>query len=186
MAELTLIKADVVIGEGATQILIEKQFVLARPLLKVVDEQYEVDIYHTEVCEDKVIFNGLVQKNLIYKTPVTPAGNPPGWRDDNNNNSYSLDGDVVFHEEVLQFAGFVSVDGAQAEDNVQIIEAVVKECTAFIPTLEENGLVLEGKQKFIVDVGIKVTRHEQIYVLAEEPGFSSGSNSTSSSTGLND
>jgi hypothetical protein len=181
MAELTLIKADVVIGEGATQILIEKQFVLARPLLKVVDEQFDVDIYHTEVCEDKVIFNGVVQKNLIYKTPVVPAGNPSGWRDDNNN-PYSLDGDVVFHEEVLQFAGFVSVDGAQAGDDVQIIEAAVKECTAFIPTKEENGLVLEGKQKFIVDVGIKVTRHEQIYILAEEPVPPC----KSSSTGLND
>ncbi|MBE0467799.1 MAG: DUF3794 domain-containing protein [Candidatus Desulforudis sp.] len=172
MSHRTLIKADVVIGEGKTQILIEKQFMLKWPLKKVVDEQFDVDIFHTEVCTDKVLFNGEVQKNLIFKTPFEKK-----WRTEEEESEDETrhfpppevieqqDGFVVFHEEVIQFAGFVNVKGARAGDHVQILEAAVKDCTAFIPTkVDKNDLVLEGKQKFIVDVVIKVTRKEQIWV----------------------
>ncbi len=179
MSHLTLIKADVVVGEGKTQILIEKQFKLKWPLKKVVDEQFDVDIFHTEVCTDKVLFNGEVQKNLIYKTPFEKK---PKWRGEEDEGAEDevrhfpppevieqQDGFVVFHEEVIQFAGFVNILGARLGDDVQILEAQVKDCTAFIPIKEANGLIWEGKQKFIVDVVIKVTRHEQIYVEKKPP-----------------
>jgi|GEM_PF-2926763 hypothetical protein len=177
MSHPTLIKADVVIGEGKTQILIEKQFKLKWPLKKMVDEQFDVDIFHTEVCTDKVLFNGEVQKNLIYKTPFEK---PHNWRTEEETEGEARhwpppemieqqDGLVVFHEEVIQFAGFVNIKGARAGDDVQIIEALVKDCTVFISTKEHKGLIWEGKQKFIVDVVIKVTRHEQIYVEQKFP-----------------
>jgi len=174
----TLIKADVVIGEGKTQILIEKQFMLKWPLKKVVDEQFDVEIFHTEVCTDKVLFNGEVQKNLIYKTPFEKhkwrAEDEEEIEDDARHFPPPVvvelqDGFVVFHEEVIQFAGFVNIPGTRAGDDVQIIEAAVKDCTAFIPTKMKNNLVIEGKQKFIVDVLIKVTRHEQIWVESKTP-----------------
>jgi len=166
---MPLIKTEVVIGEGSTQVLCEKAFSLKWPLKKVVHEIFDVEITNCEVCTDKVIFNGLVQKNLIYKTPADPPPNTEGQSSLCCCTSVSSqDGFIVFHEEVLGFAGFVEIPGAQPGDNYQVEIAEVSDCTKFHPEVDPDGLIRHGKQKFIIDVTIKVTRTEQIDV--EEVG----------------
>lgn len=153
-----LIKADVVVGEATTQVLVvsdEIRFCI--PVFKVVDEKTEAKITGCHVCQDKVVFNGELQKNIIYKEPP--------------NTCNCQEGHVVYHELVLPFAGFVEIPGARVGDICEVEFAGVKDGCNFLIPLEkdEAGSILRAKQKMVVEVTIKVLRLEQIEVALVAP-----------------
>lgn len=153
-----LIKADVVVGEATTQVLVVSDRIkFCTPVFKVVEERTDVKITGCHVCTDKVVFNGELQKNIIYKEPPNECG--------------CREGHLIYHELVLPFAGFVEIPGAQPGDICQVEAAGVKDgCNFFIPLESDaEGCVVAAKQKTVVEVTLKVLRPEQIDVAVVAP-----------------
>ncbi|MEW6769817.1 MAG: DUF3794 domain-containing protein [Bacillota bacterium] len=156
---MALIKTEVVVGEAATQVLVIKEDVIFDPpLYKVIQEDLTVEIGDCLVCADKVLFNGKLIKDIIYKGVGCERG--------------FIEREVRWVEVSVPFAGFVDVPGAQVGDGCQVEFAGVKDCNFLIPTetaqVEDRtgliGVVRKALQKTIVDVTVKVVRTEQIEV----------------------
>jgi hypothetical protein len=153
-----LIKTEVVVGEVTTQVLVVSDTIkFCTPVFKLVEERTDVSITDCRVCDGKVIFNGELQKNIIYKAPPTGCD--------------CREGPVVYHELVLPFAGFVEVPGALPGDRCQVESAGVRDlCNFFIPlTRDEKGFITCAQQKTVVDVTLKVVRVEQLDVAVVGP-----------------
>lgn len=151
---MALIKTEVVVGEATTQVLvIKEQIHFDPPLYRVVQEDLTVEISDCLVCADKVIFNGKLVKNIVYKAGKTET---------------EVSGAVRWVEIEVPFAGFVEVPGAKVGDRCQIEFAGAKDCNFLLPTKTvsygDTELVEEAMQKTIVDVSVKVVRTEQIEV----------------------
>ncbi|MGQ9512396.1 DUF3794 domain-containing protein [Thermodesulfitimonas sp.] len=152
---MALIKTEVVVGEATTQVLVIKDAIrFDPPLYKVIQEDLTAEVSDCLVCTDKVIFNGRLVKNIIYK-----AGQP----------DTKTPGEVRWVEVEVPFAGFVDVPGAQVGDGCQIEFAGAKDCNFLLPTRTipcgAVELVEEAMQKTIVDITVKVVRTEQIEVV---------------------
>ncbi|RDV83445.1 DUF3794 domain-containing protein [Ammonifex thiophilus] len=133
-------QVDEVVGIGSTQILLVRDITFAVPVYEVVEELFTVNITDCHVCTDKVIFNGTVEKNIVYKTPPGVTG----------------EGTIAYHKEDFTFSGFVTVPGAKPGDKCQIEKAEVGDCRFLIPATSPP--YTSARQKFIVDVAIKVIR----------------------------
>lgn len=146
-----LIKTEVVIGEVTTQVFIVSDIMtFGTPVYKVIDEITEVAVDDCFVCTDKVVFNGTLTKNLIFKEQPDPQ---------------TGEGRVLFHETRLPFTGFVEVPGAEPGDTCQVESARVGDCNFLLPlTRDAWGNVLTAQEKTIVEITLKVTRTEQIEV----------------------
>lgn len=156
---MAVIKTEVVVGEATTQVLVIKEdIVFDPPLYKVIREDVAVEIGDCLVCAGKVVFNGKLVKDIVYKGAECKQG--------------SVEREVRWVEVAVPFAGFVDLPGAQAGDGCQIEFAGVRDCNFLIPTetaqLEDQkepiSVVRKALQKTIVEVTVKVVRTEQIEV----------------------
>lgn len=143
-----LVKTEIVVGEAVTEVFILSDPVtFYTPVYKVVNQSAEVTISDCLVCTDKVIFNGAVTENLIYKEQPDLATGA---------------GRVFYHETRLPFSGFVVVPGAKPGDNCQVEFAGVKDCNFLVPLVADAAGIRIAVQKVIIAVKLKVTRSEQI------------------------
>jgi hypothetical protein len=144
------IKADVVVGTGATQVLVFTPLItFCPPAHKIIEERIDVTITKCVPTTDKVIFNGTMQKNIIYKEPPGQGGG----------------GTVRFVEVIETFAGFIVIPGTLPDDQCQVEFAGVRNDNFVLNPLtrdQETGAILTAEQKAIIDVEIKVTREQQI------------------------
>ncbi|NLK52234.1 MAG: DUF3794 domain-containing protein [Syntrophomonadaceae bacterium] len=145
------IRVPEVIGRQTTEVLLVDDITFTTPVFKIIDVLIDVEITDCFVCTDKVIFNGRMQKNIVYKAPRDPA---------------TGEGTVNYREFVRDFAGFVVIPGVLKDDECLVERAVVRQdCEVFIPTERDaNGNIVAATEKVIIDVDIKVLRPRQITV----------------------
>ena len=142
------IKTEVVVGEARTQLLIVSDPVTFHtPVYSLLDAVGEVSIDHCLVCTDKVLFNGTLTENLIYKERPHPA---------------TGEGRILYHELKLPFSGFVALPGAKPGDNCQVESAGVGGGNFLVPLMADAAGIRIAVEKAIVEVKLKVTRVEQV------------------------
>ena len=132
-----LIKAEVVIGENTRQVMLESNFTLFVPAVKIRDIQARVLDVTAQIIPNKVVIQGVVHKQIFFV--------------DANNR-------VMHQSENVPFSTFIDVPGAGTNMNVQVRPVV--EHVGFIftpPTLLH--------QKVVLEIFVKVTETRQINVV---------------------
>lgn len=171
--EKICIKVPKVIGRNQTQILIEAviPFPPEYPAVEIKDIQKEVRNLRIFVCKDKVLINGILHKNINYKTFEKEL--EPGCRCDFTDGYY---GDVRHVGVNIPFAGFIEIPGAKKGDDFQVEFAGVEDCCE-VDILENPVCPSKAKtvtayrslrEKVIVKIDLKVLREVQITVKPEE------------------
>lgn len=132
-----LIRAEVVIGEATKQLLVENNFTLSQPAIKIRNITAELRNLTTELIIDKVIIQGILHKQIFF------VG------EDN----------IVHHQsEDVPFSTFLDIFGAEPGMNVQVhptIETVL--FNLLTPTLLH--------QKVVIEFFVKVTESTQLNIL---------------------
>lgn len=132
-----LVRAEVVIGEATKQLLVENNFTLSQPAIKIRNITAEIRNLTTEIIIDKVIIQGILHKQIFF------VG------EDN----------IVHHQsEDVPFSTFLDIFGAEPGMNVQIhptIETVL--FNLLTPTLLH--------QKVVIEFFVKVTESTQLNIL---------------------
>ena len=132
-----LIKAEVVIGENTRQVMLESNFTLFVPAVKIRDIQARVQDVTAQIIPNKIVIQGVVHKQIFFV--------------DANNR-------VMHQSENVPFSTFIDVPGAGTNMNVQVRPVV--EHVGFIftpPTLLH--------QKVVLEIFVKVTETRQINVV---------------------
>lgn len=132
-----LIKAEVVIGENTRQVMLESNFTLFVPAVKIRDIQARVLDITAQIIPNKIVIQGVVHKQIFFV--------------DANNR-------VMHQAENVPFSTFIDVPGAGTNMNVQVRPVV--EHVGFIftpPTLLH--------QKVVLEIFVKVTETRQINVI---------------------
>jgi hypothetical protein len=165
------IKVPEVIGRNSCQVLVECviPFPEQYPAVEIKDIQKEVRDLIVHVCKNKVLINGILHKNVNYKTY---EGNSDFYYCYQKYDSYY--GDVRHVAANIPFACFIEIPGACPGDDFQIEFADVED-TCEVDILEdpcsEKGHVKEYKklrEKVIIKIDLKVLRHVQITVKPEK------------------
>ena len=165
------IKVPEVIGRYSCQTLVECviPFPEQYPAVEIKDIHKEVRDLIVHVCKNKVLINGILHKNINYKTF---EGKSDFYYCYQKYDSYY--GDVRHVAVNIPFACFIEVPGARPGDDYQIEYADVED-TCELDILEDpcqsKGTVKEYKklrEKVIVKVDLKVLREVQITVKPEK------------------
>lgn len=166
------IKVPEVIGRNTTQILVECviPFPAQFPALEIKDITKEVRNLVVHVCKNKVLINGILHKNINYKTFEGESK-----FECNCSKSDTFFGSVRHVGVNIPFAGFIEIPGARPGDEFQVEFAGVEDgCELDI--LEEPIPVSQQchinafkvlREKVIILIDIKVLRHIQITVRPE-------------------
>jgi len=166
------IKVPEVVGRNDTQILVEAviPFPPEFPAVEIKDIKKEVRNLRIFVCKNKVLINGILHKNINYKTFEEKL--------ENVCKCDSIDGffgDVRHVAVNIPFAGFIEIPGARPGDDFQVEFAGVEdECEVDI--LEDPIEIFKDcvvafrqlREKVIVKIDLKVLREVQITVKPEE------------------
>lgn len=133
-----LLKIERVIGENQGQTLIERTVSLPNPAIKITQIDARVLECETEIIENKVIMQGIIEKQIFY------------IGEDNVEHH--------FHEE-MSFSHFLDLPGAEAGMNVELIPTIeyIKPC------LSADGLTL--KQEVVLELFVKVTETVQMHLM---------------------
>ncbi|QEK10929.1 DUF3794 domain-containing protein [Crassaminicella thermophila] len=153
MAEL--IKVPKVIGTGSAQYLSVVDIPFNIPVFEIIDIIKKVEITDCYVVDNKVIINGELNKNIIYKTKE---------EEEQFDNVTRVCGDVVHCTVTIPFALFVEVPGALEGDQCQIEDAFVEGERDVERDFNTDGTFNTLHEKSIIRVDVKVTRTEQICV----------------------
>ncbi|QZY54995.1 DUF3794 domain-containing protein [Crassaminicella profunda] len=160
MAEL--IKVPKVVGTGSTQYLSVVEIPLCVPAFEIVDIIKKVTITGCKVINNKVIINGNLSKNIIYKT-LEESEPFPGFQ--------RVCGDVVHTTVNIPFSTFIDVEGALEDDECHIEDAFVEGSEEIEQDFNEDGTFNSLEEKTVIKIDVKVTRLEQICVETSEDCF---------------
>lgn len=129
-----LVRAEVVIGEGTKQLLIETNVTLERAAIKIRNITAEIRNLTTELIQDKIIIQGILHKQIFF------VG------EDN----------IVHHQaEDVPFSTFIDIFGTEPGMNVQVHPVIETILFSLIrPTLLH--------QKVVVEIFVKVTESNQL------------------------
>lgn len=137
----TLIKADVVLGQGEVQLLIERDVTLALPALKISDVLLRVENVRAVSLPGKVLVQGVVHKQLFF---------------------VGLDDGLEHHQaELIPFTGVVDILGSEPDLLVQVTPTIEH---------TQNELVspTQVHQKIILRLAVAVSELRQVR-LATQP-----------------
>ena len=167
----TTIKVPVVIGENFCQVLVVTEIPLDPPALTIKDIDKEVKVTNCKVIQDKVIVNGILHKNINYKTLDECKRTDEHEMEDRHHlkdDFHLVCGDVRHCSVDIPFHCFVEVPGAEEDMDCQIEAAFVEgeKDELICPTKKDTFKVL--KEKAIVRVDVKVTETRQLCVNATE------------------
>ncbi|MDQ2085856.1 DUF3794 domain-containing protein [Herbivorax sp. ANBcel31] len=162
------IKVPEVVGRNSSQVLIESviPFPDLFPAVEIKDIKKEVKDLRVHVCKNKVLINGVLHKNINYKTF---EGEVKCGKLD------TFFGDVKHVGVDIPFATYIDVPGAKPGDKYQIEFAGVEdECEVDI--LEDPVTLVKCtvkayrklREKVIVKVDLKVLREVQIAVYPDK------------------
>lgn len=160
------IKVPEVIGRNSTQVLIESVIAFPEcfPAVEIKDVVKKVKDLSVHVCKNKVLINGVLHKNINYKTF---EGEIKCGKLD------TFFGDVKHIGVDMPFAAYIDVPGAKPGDKYQIEFAGVEDgCEVDI--LEDPipkcsvKAYKKLREKVIVKIDLKVLREVQITVCPEK------------------
>ena len=170
MCNTKKIQVPVIIGTGNKQTLVVETLTVAPPappIFRIIDIDKKVIITDkkvipgTEFMAGKVIINGYIDKNIIYKTLPTPAG-------------YPATGPIQHYTTLIPFSTFVEIDDTVIPqdkvlegDECEILEAFVEgERNELLDPLgtdpETYATLLE---KDLVRIVVKIVRVEHLDVI---------------------
>lgn len=160
------IKVPEVVGRNSSQVLIESviSFPELFPAVEVKDITKEVKSLLVHVCKNKVLINGVLHKNINYKTF---EGEMKCGKLD------TFFGDVRHVGVDIPFATYIDVPGAKPGDKYQVEFAGVEDGCE-IDILEDPipkcsvKAYKKLREKVVVKVDIKVLREVQITVSPEQ------------------
>ncbi|MCX8131802.1 MAG: DUF3794 domain-containing protein [Clostridia bacterium] len=164
------IKVPEVIGRNDCQVLLECviPFPCNYPAVEIKDIMKEVRNLFIKVCKNKVLINGILHKNINYKTFED-------YYKDKCDCSYDTYYGSVKHIGVdIPFSCFIEVPGARPGDDYQVEFAGVED-DCEVDILEDPIRVCDGgviaykkvREKVIVKIDLKVLRHVQITIKPE-------------------
>ncbi|MEW6524236.1 MAG: DUF3794 domain-containing protein [Bacillota bacterium] len=137
--KFVLAKIPVVIGEDATQVLIDQQFGLETPAVKVMDVDTSIRDMVVHIVPNKVVVQAVLHKQIFFITEEN----------------------IVRHQaENIPFSAVIPIPGAQPSMHAQV--KVTVEEPIFFRLL--NSVTLE--QKIVICVLVKVTEERQLFVKA--------------------
>jgi hypothetical protein len=129
-----LVRAEVVIGEGTKQLLIETNVTLERAAIKIRNITAEIRNLTTELIQDKIIIQGILHKQIFF------VG------EDN----------IVHHQaEDVPFSTFIDIFGTEPGMNVQVHPVIE---TILFSLIRPSIL----HQKVVVEIFVKVTESNQL------------------------
>jgi len=129
-----LVRAEVVIGEGTKQLLLETNVTLDRPAIKIRNITAEIRNLTTELIQDKVIIQGVLHKQIFF------VG------EDN----------IVHHQsEDVPFSTFIDIFGTEPGMNIQVHPVI----ETILFSLIRPSLL---HQKVVVEFFVKVTESNQL------------------------
>ena len=162
------VKVPEVIGRNSCQVLTEIviPFPCKYPALAIKDIQKRVTNLIVYVCKDKVLINGVLHKNINYKT-----------YEGNEEICYECEkldvkfGDVKHVSVDIPFKCFIDIPGARLGDDYQVEFAGVEDCCE-LDILEDpvklpdcKAVVYKAlREKAIIKIDLKVLRPLQITV----------------------
>lgn len=149
------IKVPVVVGHGCCQVLVVNEIPLDPPALEIEEIKKEVVVDHCSVVSDRVIINGTLHKNIVYKTLEDC---------DEFDGIPRRCGELRHCTVTIPFSCFIEVPGACPGDHCQVEKAAVEgESDQLLDeTNQETYETLEEKAIVVIDV--KVTREQQICI----------------------
>ena len=158
-----------VIGRDKTEELVEAVIDLpdcdgGRPF-EIVDVLREVELTLVEVCKDKVLINGYLRKNVIYKTKRFDC-----VKDKTMNEYPAAYGDVRHTTVWIPFKTFVNVPGARVGDEYVVEYAGVQDgCYVEQPIYADDPTsdikwIDAVREKDVITVDIKVVRPVQVTI----------------------
>ncbi|WP_066637126.1 DUF3794 domain-containing protein [Desulfolucanica intricata] len=179
------------VSSGTAKVLCEMDCEIHPSMSRIIDERFDVNITDCTVFADKAMFRGIVEVSLIYKHPhlkkkredtnrdltqKEDCSSPEDKKDNEDkktkkkdrynwyNRVRNIHGIIHYYEETIEFTGIIEVPGAKPGDNYHVEKVEVKEYEAFKPTKKDhNNLITAGKQIFIINVELKITRNVDIY-----------------------
>lgn len=164
------IKVPEVVGRNSCQVLLEctVPFPCQYPAVEIKDVMKNVKDLFIKVCKNKVLINGILHKNINYKTFED------SMKDKCDCHYNTFYGDVKHVSVEIPFNCFIEVPGAMPGDDYQIEFAGVEDCCE-VDILEEPFCVpstnviayKKVKEKVIVKIDLKVLRYVQITVKPE-------------------
>ena len=169
------VKVPEVIGKNYCQVLLETEipFAPGYPAMEIKDILKEVKELIFSVCTDKVLVNGILHKNINYKTYENACKIKCNCDDI----------DVIYgnlkHVSVnLPFSSYIDIPGARQGDSVEVEFAGVEDCCELDMLKDpyfvkgcETPVYKKLKEKVIVKVEVKVLRPVQITVGPECPNI---------------
>jgi hypothetical protein len=138
-----LLKLDSVVNEGTDQILVENNFILPLPTIKIREIIARIMDLTTEVIEDKVIIQGTLHKQIFF-----------------------IGEDSLEHHQTddIPFSTFIDIMGATAGMNVR-----VDSCIETILFVLQDSTTLH--QKVVCEFFVKVTQTQQLMVQLASPYY---------------
>jgi len=153
------IKVPVVIGEGCCQVLVVNEIPLDPAALEIESIDKTVTVDHCAVVPDRVIINGTLRKNIVYKT----------LEDEDVVDDIPRQCGQLRHCTVeIPFSCFIEVCGAKPGDDCQIERAEVEGESDELIEETDEGTFEALMEKAIVVIEVKVTREKQIDVEVED------------------
>lgn len=169
------VKVPEVVGRNYCQILLENviPFAPCHPALEIKDIKKKVKDLNIKVCKNKVLINGVLHKNINYKT----LEKTHSYKHDCQ--SYRIKYGNVKHVAVdLPFSCYIEIPGAREGDYYEVEYAGVEDSCEIVKMLEPVKyrdccitLYKKMKEKCIVKIDIKVLRHCQITILPNKPNI---------------
>lgn len=168
MSHSHIIQVPVVIGKGEVQVLVVKELTISPPgppIWKIKEIDKEVLITNLVVIpvdcgrKGKIIFNGLIIKNINYKTVDEVCHN-------------TVSGPLFHSTTKIPFEGFIEITPERGEkvkegDKAEILEAFVEgEKDELLCPEKIEGEIVFNKilEKMLVFVKAKIVRIEEIAV----------------------
>lgn len=164
------IKVPEVVGRNSTQILLETiiPFPPQFPAIEIKDISKEVKDLEIFVCTNKVLINGILHKNINYKTFEGNCEHDCCTPD-------TYFGSVRHVGINIPFSAFVEIPGARHGDDFEIEFAGVEDNCEFDKLIDPVHVCKDKmhafsklREKVVVKIDLKVLRHIQITVKPEE------------------
>jgi hypothetical protein len=138
-----LLKLDSVVNEGTNQILVENDFILPFPTIKIREIIARIMDLTTEVIEDKVIIQGILHKQIFF------------IGEDNLEHHQAED---------IPFSTFIDILGAIAGMDVRVDSSI--ETVLFV--LQDSTTL---HQKVVCEFFVKITQIQQLMVQLVSPYY---------------
>lgn len=176
-----VIQVPVLVDTGESQVLVCSTIALPAPAFEIIEIRKTVIIDSCTVIPGKVIIDGRLRKNILFKT-LTAGTVPPraGTVVGCNGIVNTASGDLAHTTVDIAFNAFVPVDDACPGDICEVAQAFVEGEAEEPVRLTAAGTFTELLDKSVIRLCVAVKRTRALRITAEEdvdvcpPGLTAG------------